>query len=97
MLLGKLDGHMRKNEIGPLSYSIPKILDQNGLNTYILEESIRKKPFDLGACNCLFFSLFLLGMTAEAQVTKAKQKCRQTKQVRLHHTKGFCAANEKAT
>ena len=43
MVMEKLDNHMQKNEIGPLSYTIHKKLTQNRLKTWavkVLEANI---------------------------------------------------------
>ena len=82
-MLGKLDTHMQKNEIGPLPYIIHKKSLQNLRSETIklLEENIREKCHDTGLSND-----FLC-----AKSTDNKSKSRW---MRLHQIKIFCTAQE---
>ena len=73
MVLGKPDSNMRKNEPGPLSYTIhknkPKWMKDLNVRQEaikILEEKSGKNLFDLAHSN------FLLNTSPEARGTKAK-------------------------
>ena len=68
-MLGKLDSDMKKNEPGPLSYTIHKNkvkMDERQEAIKILEEKAGKNVFDLARSN------FLLNTSPEAMETKAK-------------------------
>lgn len=41
MVLGRLDNHMQRNEIGPLSYTTHKKYLKNGLKVYVRPQSIK--------------------------------------------------------
>ena len=90
MVLGKLDIHMQKNEIGPLSYTTHKInskwikdLNVRPETIKLLEENIEKKLLDIGSWQQFF------GYGTKSASNKSKNK-----QEELHQAKSFCTAKE---
>ena len=89
MVLGKLDSDMKKNEPGPLSYTIHKNklkMDERPKcktgSIKILEEKTGSNLFDLGRSN------FLLNTSLEARETSKNELLGPPQNKKLLHSEG---------